>query len=153
VASRDPADELRAAIEHTAAGFGAALRPLAEAYLRAADQAGQHLTEWARQVGEALAASHGVRAELGDPTGDPPIHTQQPFEQHPSAWTWRARCSCGWRGEWRGSPDRAQSDWTGHRRDPGFTCPRCGRTSHHPADLAQGYCGACHDWTGRPRRG
>jgi hypothetical protein len=32
---------------------------------------------------------------------------------------------------------------------PGFTCPRCGRTSHHPDDIREGYCGACHDWTGR----
>jgi hypothetical protein len=30
----------------------------------------------------------------------------------------------------------------------GFTCPRCGRTSHHPDDVREGYCGACHDWTG-----
>lgn len=29
-----------------------------------------------------------------------------------------------------------------------FTCPRCGRTSHHLADVGEGYCGACHDWTG-----
>lgn len=31
-----------------------------------------------------------------------------------------------------------------------FTCPRCGRTSYHPADVEAGYCGACHAWTGRP---
>jgi len=31
-----------------------------------------------------------------------------------------------------------------------FTCPRCGRTSHHPDDEREGYCGACHDWTGTP---
>lgn len=31
-----------------------------------------------------------------------------------------------------------------------FTCPRCARTSYHPQDLEEGYCGACHDWTGRP---
>jgi hypothetical protein len=31
-----------------------------------------------------------------------------------------------------------------------FTCPKCGRTSHNPNDLVEGYCGACHDWTGRP---
>lgn len=31
-----------------------------------------------------------------------------------------------------------------------FTCPRCGRTSHHPTDLAQGYCGACHAFTADP---
>jgi|SRR5580693_2552560 hypothetical protein len=33
---------------------------------------------------------------------------------------------------------------------PGFTCPICGRTSFHPRDRAEGYCGACHDWTGQP---
>lgn len=26
-------------------------------------------------------------------------------------------------------------------------CPRCERVSTHPDDVAQGYCGACHDWT------
>lgn len=29
-----------------------------------------------------------------------------------------------------------------------ITCPRCGRTSHNPNDVREGYCGACHDWTG-----
>jgi hypothetical protein len=29
-----------------------------------------------------------------------------------------------------------------------FTCPRCGRVSHGPRDAAEGYCGACRDWTG-----
>jgi hypothetical protein len=29
-----------------------------------------------------------------------------------------------------------------------FTCPRCGRTSHHPKDLEEGYCGACHAFVG-----
>lgn len=29
-----------------------------------------------------------------------------------------------------------------------FTCPRCGMSSAHPKDIEQGYCGACHDWTG-----
>lgn len=29
-----------------------------------------------------------------------------------------------------------------------FTCPRCGRVSQHPTDAAEGYCGACHAWTG-----
>ena len=129
MASRDPADELRAAIEHTTAGFGAALRPLAEAYLRAADQLGAELAEFARQVGEALGSSHGTRAELGDPTGDPPARRGD------SRWAKLAR-------ELHGPPPPDP---------PGFTCPRCGRTSYHPRDLAEGYCGACHDWTGRPR--
>lgn len=31
---------------------------------------------------------------------------------------------------------------------PSFTCPRCERTSWHPDDVREGYCGACHDWTG-----
>lgn len=25
-----------------------------------------------------------------------------------------------------------------------ITCPRCGRTSHHPTDRALNYCGHCH---------
>lgn len=33
---------------------------------------------------------------------------------------------------------------------PSFTCPMCSRTSYHPEDVKAGYCGACHDWTGRP---
>jgi len=28
-------------------------------------------------------------------------------------------------------------------------CPRCGKASSNPYDLAEGYCGRCHDWTGR----
>lgn len=35
---------------------------------------------------------------------------------------------------------------TGDR--PSFTCPRCNRTSYHPRDISEGYCGACHAWTG-----
>ena len=30
-----------------------------------------------------------------------------------------------------------------------FTCPRCGMTSGHPMDVQEGYCGNCHDWTGK----
>jgi len=29
-----------------------------------------------------------------------------------------------------------------------FSCPRCGRVSYHPRDVAEGCCGNCHDWTG-----
>lgn len=32
-------------------------------------------------------------------------------------------------------------------RRPSFKCPRCGRTTYHPKDIVEGYCGACHDWT------
>lgn len=43
------------------------------------------------------------------------------------------------------------SDGTGRivATPPGaFRCPRCHCVSHDPNDSAQGYCGACHDWTG-----
>jgi hypothetical protein len=33
------------------------------------------------------------------------------------------------------------------QQGPRITCPRCGRTSYHPTDVEQGYCGHCHDWT------
>lgn len=44
---------------------------------------------------------------------------------------------------------------TRRRRDldieaPAFTCPKCGATSFHPLDARYGYCGRCHDYTGRP---
>lgn len=31
---------------------------------------------------------------------------------------------------------------------PSITCPICNKTSYHPEDIRQGYCGNCHDWTG-----
>ena len=31
---------------------------------------------------------------------------------------------------------------------PSFTCPRCGMRSYNPNDVAESYCGNCHDWTG-----
>lgn len=34
---------------------------------------------------------------------------------------------------------------------PSFTCPVCGATSYHPQDVEHGYCGRCHDYTGRTR--
>lgn len=34
------------------------------------------------------------------------------------------------------------------RERASFTCPRCGRTSHHPTDVEESYCANCHDWTG-----
>lgn len=33
---------------------------------------------------------------------------------------------------------------------PSITCCLCGRTSYHPRDIEEGYCAACHWWTGRP---
>lgn len=47
-----------------------------------------------------------------------------------------------------------QTDWrpgltfTGkpsmYDRRPSFTCPDCGRTSYHPEDVKNSYCGNCH---------
>lgn len=31
-------------------------------------------------------------------------------------------------------------------QQPSFTCPRCGRISHHPRDVQERYCGACHQF-------
>jgi hypothetical protein len=54
-------------------------------------------------------------------------------------------------------------DQLGHTRPPdpvaaaryaierSITCPVCGWTSHHPADVAHGYCGHCHAFTSPPR--
>lgn len=33
-----------------------------------------------------------------------------------------------------------------------FMCPRCLSGSYHPQDVTNGYCGACHAFTGPPRR-
>jgi ribosomal protein S27AE len=35
---------------------------------------------------------------------------------------------------------------------PSITCPVCGMTSFNPNDIAEGYCGNCHDWTAEPPR-
>lgn len=37
--------------------------------------------------------------------------------------------------------------WSATDPVPGITCPECGRTSYHPQDVAEGYCGHCHKWT------
>lgn len=36
---------------------------------------------------------------------------------------------------------------------PSITCPECGRTSYHPEDVKQGYCGACNWFTSSPTLG
>lgn len=46
--------------------------------------------------------------------------------------------------------DRVRTELQQLRRPWGFTCPRCLRTSYHPEDRREGYCGACHDFTGIP---
>lgn len=45
--------------------------------------------------------------------------------------------------------------WTGQaraaeERGASFTCPNCGATSYNPNDVAESYCGKCHDWTAQP---
>lgn len=34
-----------------------------------------------------------------------------------------------------------------------FSCPCCGAVSAHPQDVAEGYCGLCHWYTGDPELG
>jgi hypothetical protein len=51
------------------------------------------------------------------------------------------------------SPSAKGFRGTGTRRAVSITCPRCGMTSHNSADVAEGYCGNCHDWTGHGTRG
>lgn len=50
------------------------------------------------------------------------------------------------RWERAGRPGPAPADL------PSITCPRCGLTSWHPTDVAEGYCGGCHEYTGPPTR-
>jgi hypothetical protein len=38
--------------------------------------------------------------------------------------------------------------YVGEQPPVSFTCPACEMTSHNPEDVAQGYCGNCHAWTG-----
>lgn len=37
---------------------------------------------------------------------------------------------------------------TGSPPQNSFTCPICGMTSFNPSDVANEYCGNCHDFTG-----
>lgn len=39
------------------------------------------------------------------------------------------------------------ADGTRYEVVKSITCPVCQRTSWHPEDVKQGYCGACHWWT------
>lgn len=34
---------------------------------------------------------------------------------------------------------------------PSFTCPRCFEVTTFAADVEQGYCPRCHEWTGAPQ--
>lgn len=36
------------------------------------------------------------------------------------------------------------------RGEPTFECPACHSVSYHPKDIENGYCGRCHDFTGKP---
>jgi hypothetical protein len=35
------------------------------------------------------------------------------------------------------------------RKPDSITCPVCMMTSYNPTDIAEGYCGNCHDWTSK----
>jgi len=54
-------------------------------------------------------------------------------------------------GPYRGPPFTGDPVLTGGTLTGplGITCPRCGLTSYHPRDIAEGYCARCHDWTTR----
>jgi hypothetical protein len=39
------------------------------------------------------------------------------------------------------------------RGEPFFDCPVCHAVSYHPKDILHGYCGRCHDFTGKPASG
>lgn len=54
-------------------------------------------------------------------------------------------CTCPHRTSER--PYEHAPDCPARNKQPSITCPRCGRTSYHPEDIRQGYCGACHWWT------
>lgn len=81
-----------------------------------------------------------------------------------------AICICGWTSGPRFSGMAASVFFRDHQEDPnappppvladqGFAgfglhtpsinCRRCGKTSYHPKDIEEGYCGYCHDWTAR----
>jgi len=57
-------------------------------------------------------------------------------------------------GPYRGPPFTGDPVLTGGTLTGplGITCPRCGLTSYHPRDIAEGYCARCHDWTTRKAR-
>jgi hypothetical protein len=40
--------------------------------------------------------------------------------------------------------NRDHPNWTPYVIEPSFTCPHCKRTSYHPEDVKQSYCGNCH---------
>jgi hypothetical protein len=69
---------------------------------------------------------------------------------------WHNRtCGCGMDGGPAGHPESSQQVLDAMRRvysrpedpRPSITCPVCGRTSYHPNDVEQGYCGNCHGYT------
>lgn len=35
-------------------------------------------------------------------------------------------------------------------KQPSITCPKCGMTSYNQNDIAEGYCGNCHEFTSPP---
>lgn len=56
-------------------------------------------------------------------------------------------------GKMRGTTVSARHEYAPAQSSPveqvnTITCPQCGMTSYNPNDIAQGYCGNCHDWTG-----
>jgi len=101
-----------------------------------------------RDIDEArtsTALAYGLAALYDAATGYPRQATTAeeqlralaaPLAGCPSSVNWRQRAT-----ELR--------EWTGGPLYASFTCPRCGAVSYHPEDVRHGYCGRCHDWTGK----
>lgn len=32
------------------------------------------------------------------------------------------------------------------KKPDSITCPKCGKTSYHPKDISERYCGNCHEY-------
>jgi ribosomal protein L37E len=121
----------------------------------AADIYGQHQYEDLDDVGvpsAVLSMSGSLKCTAGTPVAAGTMGYEQ----------FQAVANIALLDEFRRREDRAFEDilGTGPRdripgraaEAPSITCPRCGMTSYNPNDIREGYCGNCHDWTGRPAR-
>jgi ribosomal protein S27AE len=83
--------------------------------------------------------SHGLIQPLPEPDWDAwlaSLEPPEPADQLAAAMRY-----------WQAKVERAAE----RAAERSITCPRCGWTSHHPADVEHGYCGHCHAFTSPPR--
>lgn len=57
------------------------------------------------------------------------------------------RIDAGRRGPCLVCLEKREKEAAARAEQASITCPRCGKTSYHPKDIEQGYCGNCHDFT------